>query len=142
MNRHHTVPLRCLGLLAAAIAAAGCGDANKPPTYGSTMSPSASSNMTGSMVAPTVVPAGAALLSTGTFDQIRFQVPGGSGAIYIYDEDLSKVVGMTNYASDAEAGRTKTMADLSNITQDLSKTDHYRIYFGQLHPTTHPIGGM
>jgi hypothetical protein len=142
MIRHYTIALRCLGLLAAATAAIGCGDSNKPPAYGSTMSPSATPTDTSSSMTapPIVVPAGATPLASGPYNQIQFTVPEQSGMLYILDESTSKVVTTNSIGSDG--GKSMSMPDLGHTVQGLSTSDTYRIFFAPSTPTTHPIGGM
>ena len=94
----------------------GCGDQNKPKPYGQmdTGSPTSPASMT--PPAAVVVPAGATVLSTGTYNQVQFTVPNDSGSIYVFDQDEDKVVGLTNSVA-SQAGRTMTMTDLKNTAQ-------------------------
>jgi hypothetical protein len=140
MIRKHIVALNVLGLIAAGLAV-GCAEDPKPAygtrTIGSSGSDSSAMSMT---PPPTVVPAGALPLSTGTYNQIQFTVPRDSGVIYLYDQDTNKVVGMTNSVA-SNYGQSMTMVDLKNTSQGLNQTDHYRVYFAPSTPTTKPIGG-
>jgi hypothetical protein len=139
MNLKRIATWNVLGLIVVA-AGTGCSD-NKQPPYGSPMAGSSSmADASNLPPPPTVVPAGATPLSSGTYNQIMFTVPGEAGLIYVFDQDTNKVVGMTN-SIQANAGKSMTMADLKNTSQGLNMSDHYRIYFAPTMPTTKPIGG-
>lgn len=145
MNRRHIATWNVLGLLgAAALVGAGCNDQAQQPTYGSKLAGGTPTMATATddTVPPTMIPVGAKLLSKGTYTQILFTVPkDGSGSLFIYDEDTRQIVGQTN-SVESMAGESKTMADLKNTAQGLNMSDHYRIYFAPLTPTTKPIGSM
>ena len=128
--------------LALTAAAVGCGG-NKQPAYGSSMSSPSMSAMSPDAATPMIptVPAGAQLLSQGTYNQIQFQVPSSSGLLYVFDHTTNSVVGTTNSVA-TNAGRPMTMADLKNTAQGLSMTDQYQIYFAPAQSTTRPMGGM
>jgi len=140
MNRLHTIVLNTCLTGAVAALAAGCSDQPKQPAYGSQTMQSAPPAMTPTTPPPLTVPPGASPLASGAYEQIQFKVPDESGLLYIFDQDTNTVKGTTNSIA-SDGGKSMSMADLGHTVQGLSTTDHYRIYFAPMHPTTQPIGG-
>jgi hypothetical protein len=88
-----------------------------------------------SMPTADTIPAGATLLSEGSYSSILFKMPDQPGLLYIVDKDAQTVVGRTNAATP---GESMTMADLKNVTQALDSTHKFKIYFVPTMATTKP----
>ena len=113
MIRTASITAAVLFAATAAALVGGCGDQNKPRPYGQMDAGSPTSPDAMTPPPALVVPAGATVLSTGTYNQVQFSVPNDSGSIYVFDQEENKVVGLTNSVA-SQAGRTMTMTDLKN----------------------------